>query len=133
MSSETAAAVRERPKRIQRKRSKGWRLPENARCVTRPGVFGNPFVGADAVAAHAHWLECGKTAAEVVADAGRLGYDVRLAGERYGHRSGHAQREAAVARLKGFDLACACPVGSRCHADVLLNIANGRPMYAGLV
>ena len=31
------------PKRIQRKRTKGWRLPPNTVCVTRPGKWGNPF------------------------------------------------------------------------------------------
>lgn len=30
------------PKRIQRRRSKGWRLPADAVCVTRPGRWGNP-------------------------------------------------------------------------------------------
>ncbi len=38
------------PKRIQRKRVRGWRMPENTVCVTRPGKFGNPFhVGVDCV------------------------------------------------------------------------------------
>lgn len=31
------------PKRIQRKRTKGWRMPEGAVSVTRPGNWGNPF------------------------------------------------------------------------------------------
>lgn len=31
------------PRRIQRKRSKGWRMPENTVYVGRPGRFGNPF------------------------------------------------------------------------------------------
>jgi len=31
------------PKRIQRRRTKGWKMPENTVCVTRPGMFGNPF------------------------------------------------------------------------------------------
>jgi hypothetical protein len=32
------------PHRIQRHRRKGWRLPADAVCVTRPGCWGNPFV-----------------------------------------------------------------------------------------
>lgn len=32
------------PKRIQRKRTKGWRMPPNTVSVTRPGKFGNPFI-----------------------------------------------------------------------------------------
>src|SRR5690242_7428440 len=31
------------PKRIQRKREKGWKMPTNTVSVTRPGKFGNPF------------------------------------------------------------------------------------------
>ncbi|WP_417261652.1 DUF4326 domain-containing protein [Celeribacter sp.] len=35
-------------------------------------------------------------------------------------------RVSARAELAGFDLACTCAPGSPCHADVLLEIANGR-------
>ncbi len=31
------------PRRIQRRRTKGWRLPPNTVCVSRPGRFANPF------------------------------------------------------------------------------------------
>ena len=31
------------PMRIQRRRLKGWRMPEGAIAVTRPGPWGNPF------------------------------------------------------------------------------------------
>lgn len=31
------------PQRIQRKRTKGWRMPEGAIYVGRPTVYGNPF------------------------------------------------------------------------------------------
>lgn len=29
--------------RIQRKRTAGWRIPLNTKCITRPGKWGNPF------------------------------------------------------------------------------------------
>lgn len=32
------------PKRIQRKRTKGWQMPVNALYVGRPTEWGNPFV-----------------------------------------------------------------------------------------
>ncbi|MGV7636606.1 DUF4326 domain-containing protein, partial [Mycobacterium kansasii] len=32
------------PKRIQRKRTKGWRMPEGAVYVGRPTKWGNPFI-----------------------------------------------------------------------------------------
>ena len=30
-------------KRIQKKRTKGWRMPENAKYIGRPTKWGNPF------------------------------------------------------------------------------------------
>lgn len=32
------------PRRVQRKRVKGWRMPENTVSVCRPGPWGNPFI-----------------------------------------------------------------------------------------
>lgn len=98
------------PQRIQRKRTKGWRLPANARCVTRPGVFGNPFTGADGVETFRLWLAGGRASA----------------GERFTFLT--ARRAKLLARLpelRGKDLACYCQLGSPCHADVLLELANG--------
>lgn len=34
-------------------------------------------------------------------------------------------RAAARAELKGHDLVCWCPLDQLCHADVLLEVANG--------
>lgn len=96
----------ERPKRIQRKRTKGWRMPPNTVSVTRPGPFGNPFVvgqlseygdvpdAETAVAFYRSWIDKG------------------------------LQRIRIVQELRGKNLACFCPIGSPCHADVLLEIAN---------
>jgi hypothetical protein len=35
------------PVRVQLRRTKGWRMPPNTVKVTRPGLFGNPFVHPD--------------------------------------------------------------------------------------
>ena len=40
------------PTRIQRKRTKGWRMPPNTVSVTRPGWLGNPFKVADEIGEH---------------------------------------------------------------------------------
>lgn len=99
------------PKRIQRRRVKGWKMPAGAVSVTRPGVFGNPFVLKDpvlpgdrerAVSAFRRWLNGTIPGAE-------------------------AQRSRLLARLqelRGKDLACFCAEGATCHADVLLELAN---------
>ena len=40
------------PVRIQRRRTRGWKLPEGAVCVSRPSRWGNPIkVGVDGDAA----------------------------------------------------------------------------------
>jgi len=100
------------PKRIQRKRTKGWRMPEGAVYVGRPTQWGNPFKAGDtdpvhgcpmlrgeAVAAFIEWLN-EEEDGWVVAD------------------------QESLAPLRGKDLVCWCPLNQPCHADVLLEIAN---------
>lgn len=97
------------PKRIQRKRTKGWKMPENAVSVTRPGVYGNPFVvGRDG------------TAAECVAKY-RATWDRAL---KYDYPYAPFGDAVYTGPLQGKDLACWCAPDQPCHADVLLEIAN---------
>jgi Domain of unknown function (DUF4326) len=91
------------PERIQRKRTKGWRLPPNTICVSRPSRWGNPYRVQD----------YGRE------EALRL-YAQDLAG------LAPAVQAAWVSELEGRDLACWCPVGDLCHADMLLRIVNPR-------
>jgi hypothetical protein len=39
----TATATATKPKRIQRKRTKGYKLPARTLCVSRPSIWGNPY------------------------------------------------------------------------------------------
>lgn len=109
------------PKRIQRKRTKGWRLPENAVIVDRTSRYwGNPFTVADAAAEglpypqlavvelHADWLE----------GDGPDFYVVK------GRRFDRNWVLNHLHELRGRDLACPCPPGTPCHADTLLAWAN---------
>lgn len=107
----------DRPQRIQRRRAKGWRMPEGVVYVGRGSPWGSPFiVGRDG------------TAAECV----RL-YRVVLAGYLSLTEKATADEQMALARhvvanihdLRGRDLACWCRPGAACHADVLLELANG--------
>ena len=41
-----------------------------------------------------------------------------------GHTGRHAAADRIRNELAGSDLACWCPLGQPCHADVLLEIAN---------
>lgn len=100
------------PKRIQRRRVKGWRMPRNTICVTRPGRWGNPYrLGLftdygrhSAVDDFKRWL-AGDVGARVWAGPPPTKKEIRTA-------------------LRGKNLACYCPIGEPCHADVLLKIAN---------
>lgn len=99
------------PIRIQRRRTKGWKMPDGAVYVGRPTIFGNPFrVGLDvpgrldAVRQFKAWIEGAK-----------------------GTGGGGLRRIALLGRieeLRGKDLACFCPLEEPCHASVLLEIAN---------
>src|ERR1700722_13527765 len=96
-----------RPKRIQRKRTKGWKMPANTVYVGRPSKWGNPFyVGASLVPSH-------ERAMSLFDDAlhGRMGR-LKISVEE-------VRRE-----LKGKNLACWCAKGLPCHASILLEIAN---------
>lgn len=106
------------PKRIQLRRAKGWRMPENTVKVDRSTKWGNPFIAgedgtrAECVDLYRHLLGgliCLTCKASVEAQRGSLDYVRRNIGQ-----------------VRGHDLACWCPLdGAPCHADILLEIANG--------
>lgn len=101
------------PVRIQRQRSRGWRMPPNTVYVGRPSKWGNPFMLAP------WYREAVETGA--MSDTGRRGLAVADFRE---HISGN---EAEIRReLRGKNLACWCPLDQPCHADVLLAIANAQ-------
>jgi hypothetical protein len=126
----------ERPIRVQLSRAKGWRMPPNTVKVTRPGPWGNPFVvwfGADAFGVDrwhvshgsCHWPAPTKEAATA------------LAVQKHEHwlRSWLADQIVAprhvLHELRGKNLACWCKVGTPCHADALLLLANHEPPNVG--
>lgn len=97
------------PKRIQRERTKGWRMPENAVYVGRPSKWGNPY----------------KVGNEVIVNGERQWvYNAARAVVLYRER-GAAWNEATRTALRGKDLVCWCKLSEPCHADVLLEWANG--------
>ena len=50
--------------------------------------------------------------------------DAAEAVKLFRHRMPDFTKEAIRQELAGKNLACWCPIGSPCHADVLLEIAN---------
>lgn len=112
------------PKRVQLKRTKGYRKPEGAVNVARPTRWGNPFRVADCI-------EAGFASDEAQARVVCVhAFDDWLNGRRWADGSGREADERlarylnAIPELRGHDLACWCPLDQACHADVLLEIAN---------
>ena len=113
------------PKRIQRRRLKGWRLPRGAVVVTRPGLFGNPFNGLKAIEAYRKWLRRRTVpASAIVREIGCNLVQLAPVEARYDTAT---EVVAAFDQIRGRDLACFCPLGQPCHADVLLEMANAAP------
>ena len=104
------------PIRIQRKRTKGWKMPPNTVYVGRGSRWGNRFViGKDGDA-----RACiKKYVAELMP---------------YTHHSpnnnlkelfiSEANLRDIQYQLRGKNLACWCPLDQPCHADFLLETAN---------
>lgn len=105
-----------KPQRIQRRRTKGWRMPENTVYVGRPGSFGNPFAVGET-----KWIRRDNDGAVLAISPQTAQNAVDSFREFY------ANNQIMVEGAKGLagkDLACWCPLDQPCHADVLLEIAN---------
>lgn len=107
----------EAPHRIQLKRSKGWRMPENTVKVTRPGYWGNPFT---VTTNYKPGTKVGGSyvAVPTVEDAVEC-YRIFIT-EVHPEMVAKARNE-----LGGKNIACFCNLSDKCHAGVLLEIANG--------
>ena len=102
------------PRRIQLRRTKGWRKPEGAIVVARPSKWGNPFKVDEP---------------RYCAAAATLDFRLELEGAIHRpwiepHPIQFRLMAETIAELRGHDLACWCPLDQPCHADVLLEVAN---------
>lgn len=121
----TQSSYQPHPLRVQRRRTKGFRLPAGAICVTRPGPWSNPF-------SVANCLELGyaQTKQEAVALCVACFEDWLLKGEMsdYWWEANHLRRwqwmHDHLPDLRRKPLACFCPLDRPCHADVLAYFAN---------
>lgn len=125
--------VSELPRRVQLRRTKGWRMPANTvRCV-RPGPHGNPFrVGGYFMIGDPDprrpvrmaWCECLRRPA----DPGFTLIETNDQAVEWYRRyaAGWAPQQISLVQklLGGKNLACFCALEDACHCDVLLEIAN---------
>ncbi len=100
------------PVRVQQRRSKGWRKPENTVSVARPSKWGNPFRLGETMRITVNGQPSGEF---VLADPAMAVALFRRYLEHY---------QVSVSDLAGKNLMCFCPLGQPCHADVLLELAN---------
>lgn len=119
-----------KPQRIQRKRIKGWRMPAGAVYVGRPTRWGNPYRIAR-LSTH-EYVGLNPDGTEAVDGWGGRNFAAQWAVDMYALHTGpmgdyefDADTNAALRDLAGRDLVCWCPLDQPCHADVLLELANG--------
>ncbi|MFJ6073661.1 DUF4326 domain-containing protein [Streptomyces sp. NPDC093065] len=118
----------EQPRRIQRRRTKGWRAPDGAVYVGRGTRWGNPYA----------LKRCGPTHAVVDSRTGDVIFGstnetearrVSVVWFRAWLSSQPELRATVAEELQGRDLMCWCPLPAdgqpdHCHAAVLLELAN---------
>ena len=108
-----------KPQRIQLRRAKGWRMPPDTVKVDRSTKWGNPFV-----------VKPGRTRDYAVKLFGGMlqGY-LCISCDSPTPDEQKAYRRMVIldhAELRGKNLACWCPIGAPCHADVLLALAHDK-------
>lgn len=119
------------PSRIQRRRTKGWRQPVGAVYVGRPTYYGNPFKAGETTPAgwhepFAHVVVRDNAHAVALLRAYLKWRSEKPAGWCSSVGPHFPWERQIRSLLAGRDLACWCPTDQPCHADVLLEIANGR-------
>lgn len=111
-----------KPVRVQLRRTKGWRMPDNTVKVARPTRFGNPWTVKAAIETgygperaqeycvelFREWLTTSDGLTHMLTDSDYL----------------RRQIIEGLPELRGKNLACFCPPNTPCHADVLLELAN---------
>jgi len=107
------------PKRIQRRRTKGWRKPRGCIYVGRPTIYGNPFgkrwPAKERVRLFRLYLR-GRWGALEKEGVGMFAIPLLQVARK--------ELLAALPALRGHDLCCWCRPDHACHADVLLEAAN---------
>jgi Domain of unknown function (DUF4326) len=104
-----------KPHRIQLRRSKGWKMPENTVKVDRTTKWGNPFI----VGKHGDRIECvGMFDFMLTRGAVCASEDAQCLDAQ------RAYHKLDIRELRGKNLACWCKENDTCHADILIEIAN---------
>lgn len=97
-------------KRIQRKRTRGWKMPPNTVYVGRPTKWGNPY----------------KVGALIgpFSDGPRITHQIAVEWYRDWLIEQVVYKRLNLDEIQGKDLACFCQEGEPCHADVLIEFCR---------
>lgn len=119
------------PERIQLKRTKGWRIPDNTVKVDRSNKkWGNPYRVLQVKTGEWEVYLCldgalsGPTVGIYPTKMIALAVAVRLHRERIMGPEGDLLRQLARRELRGKNLGCWCGHGQPCHGDNWLEVAN---------
>lgn len=104
------------PRGVQLSRVKGWRMPPNTIKVDRSTPWGNVFIAGD----HGTRAECVQLLQDMLDGHGRITSGVPIEEQR----AYRAYVKEHIHTLRGFNLACWCGVGTPCHRDILIELAN---------
>ena len=102
--------------RIQLSRKAGWKMPPNTVVVSRPSKWGNPFKASELIAAFDGLKDPQGMAQTAAVEAFRR---MVKDGKTPPFNLADIREE-----LRGKNLACWCKLGTPCHADFLMWIAN---------
>lgn len=112
------------PQRIQRKRTKGWRMPPNTVYVGRGSMWGNPYRAGDFLHIDGRLVEISSLHARTLYRDKVVLFNLERSRGRGAGAKAAREWAGLISKLKGKNLACWCKLGSPCHADVLLELAN---------
>jgi hypothetical protein len=122
--------------RIQRKRTKGWKMPKHTVYVGRPSMWGNPFVPSNKLTveytvnlykecisnnAYAYCIPALWLLGAVIDNKKITEEDAKMPEKLFNYFRNISEN---LYKLKGKNLACWCRLDQPCHADVLLELAN---------
>lgn len=122
-----------KPKRVQRRRVAGWKMPAETIYVGRPTRWGNPFAPysirhlvASEISLATEFpmrvaVRCWSLEECLAWFRIYIGQMRRLTAN--GYKRGDPRGDL-LGPLRGKNLACWCPLDRPCHADILLELAN---------
>ena len=112
------------PKRVQRSRAKGSKLPANTLCCTRPGPWSNPFIGKNAAKWFGYWLlDFPDDTASEACDFARIhSPNLRLHPSADPNQTAHFYLDN-IEQLREYDyLGCWCRPEDDCHCDTYIEL-----------